>query len=202
MTVARWSELRVPVLMTFYRRYWKRALSRGRLTRNTFSFSLTHLLTYTHTQTRVHLHAKLLCSSCTSLPDSLGVNIMPPSLVQACMWCFYLLGDVYSFLCVCARVCVRVCSCPMRVCLYVDVAFHWVSSLPSETQAREEDHSAFSPSYCHLTQWMMHCSQTHTCRAHGGTRAAQTGTHGLGCVSAWAFVLCTCCFKTNVRELQ
>lgn len=109
VTVARWSELRVPVLMTFYRRYWKRALSRGRLTRNTFSFSLTHLLTYTHTQTRVHLHAKLLCSSCTSLPDSLGVNIMPPSLVQACMWCFYLLGDVYSFLCVCARACAWEC---------------------------------------------------------------------------------------------
>lgn len=51
VSVARWSELRVPVLMTFYRRYWKRALSRGRLTRNTFSFSLTHLLTHTHTNT-------------------------------------------------------------------------------------------------------------------------------------------------------
>lgn len=169
-----------------------------------------HFLFLSHTLTYIHTHTNTCPPPCQAIVFLLHFVARFPrskhhaSLSGASLHVVFLStwGCVFIPVCVCVYMCVRVCSCPMRVCLYVDVAFHWVSSLPSETQAREEDHSAFSPSYCHLTQWMMHCSQTHTCRAQGGTRAAQTGTHGLGCVSAWAFVLCTCCFKTNVRELQ
>lgn len=97
---------------------------------------MSHVCTHARTRTHVHLHAKLLCSSCTVLPDSLAVTITSPSLLQACVCVFAYLG-----------VCFHVCACQCA-CVYNDnLVFHRVSSLPSKTQPQEEDHSSFTPSY-------------------------------------------------------
>ncbi len=155
------------------------------------SRTLPHAHTHTHTHTSTSMPSYcVLPALCFQIPSQ---SLL--CLLLCCKLCFCVLGCVYS----CARIPMCVC-----VCMYDNLGFHRVSSLPSETQPQEEDHSSFTPSYCHFTQWVMHCSQTHT-HTDWYLLWAHTHTHTamLGCgVCVWVFVLCTAAFGMNVWAPQ